>query len=88
MTFNRPEAATGALPLNILPARAAATSAVGGGARPITCMALAEEAVPATFITVRTCVFLALRQDARSCSLRCDEMYLPQRQSRSHLSRR
>ena len=60
----------------------AATSAVGGGARPITSIAWVEEAVPATFITVWRFVFLAQSQDARSCSLRCYEMYLPQRQSR------
>ena len=53
-----------------------------GRARPITSIAWVEEAALATFITVRTFVFLAQSQDARSCSLRCDEMYLPQRQSR------
>ena len=51
-------------------------------ARPITSIAWIEEAALATFITVRTFVFLAQIQDARSCSLRCHEMHLPQRQSR------
>ena len=53
-----------------------------GCARPIRSIAWVEEAALATFITVRTFVFLAQIQDARSCSLRCHEMHLPQRQSR------